>query len=73
MAVVEIQTIEGGRLEWVGIMTASETEDAVRWGDAMMLARYPWGMKPKLRLLDRPHGTVIGAWQAEGYEEGDTL
>lgn len=69
MAVIEIQTIEGGRLEWVGIMSASRFEDAIAWGDAMHLARYPKGMKPNLRILDRPHGKVIGAWQEEGYEE----
>lgn len=68
MAIVEIQTIEGGRLEWVAIYRDSNTERACRWGDQLLSGFRPREPKPFLRILDGPLGKVIGAWQAEGYE-----
>jgi hypothetical protein len=69
MAVIEIQTIEGGRLEWVAIYSDSNTERAMGWGNRLLLGTLP---KPNLRILDRLHGSVIGAWQSEGYEADDS-
>lgn len=68
MAAIEIQTTgEGKRLEWVTIYTDSDTRRAVEWVDYLLIgARNP---KPNFRILDQPHGKVIGAWQEDGYEE----
>jgi hypothetical protein len=66
MSIIEIQTIEGGRLEWVGIYSGSNDGHTIRWGDDLISRVNP---KPNIRILDRQHGKVIGAWQAEGYEE----
>ena len=52
MNVVEIQTIEGGRLDWVAIASASQVSDLIRFGDAMKHARYPHNWpSPNLRLV----------------------
>ena len=67
MAVIEIQTIEGGRLEWVAIYSDTDTERAVRWGDRLV-AGFVRPDRPNIRILNRLHGEVIGAWQTEGYE-----
>jgi hypothetical protein len=71
MPVIEIQTIEGGRLEWVAIYSDSDPERAIRWGDRLV-----GGMvrpaRPNIRILNRLHGEVIGAWQQEGYEPRPT-
>ncbi len=69
MAAIEIQTMEGPRIEWVTVYFDSDTESAIRWVDYLLLgAQDP---KPYFRLLDKIHGTVIGAWQEEGYEGVD--
>lgn len=69
MAVIEVQTIEGGRSDWVAIYSDTDTESAVEWVDYLLIqARDP---KPHFRILDKLHGTVIGAWQKEGYEGND--
>lgn len=68
MAAIEIQTTgEGKRLEWVTIYTDSDERRAVEWGDK--LVGNMGGFAPFIRILDRPHGNVIGAWQSEGYDE----
>jgi hypothetical protein len=69
MAVIEIQTIEGGRLEWVAIYQDSNASRAIEWGDKLLWTVHP---KPSLRILERLHGKVIGAWQADGYEADDS-
>jgi hypothetical protein len=69
MAVIEIQTIEGGRLEWVAIYRDTDAARAIEWGDKLLLIARP---KPNLRILDRQLGRVIGAWQPEGYEADDS-
>lgn len=72
-AIIEIQTIEGGRLEWVSIFSSTSDVDAVRWGDTLLegfgsrWAGRVGNFKPNLRVTDSK-GNVIGAWQAEGYE-----
>lgn len=63
--VIEIQTIEGGRLEWVAICSDSNKERAIEWGDRLLMGVHP---KPFLRVTDGLRGAVIGAWQKEGYE-----
>jgi hypothetical protein len=73
MAVIEIQTIEGGRLTWVGIYRDSNEARAIGWGNTLIngFARSHEHHEPNLRILDKPAsegGIVIGAWQAEGYE-----
>ena len=67
MAVIEINTIEGGRLSWVAIYSDSNTERAMRWGH-QLLSGFREGAAPHIRLLDRLHGEVIGAWQENGWE-----
>lgn len=67
MAVIEIQTIEGGRLEWVAIYRDSNPERAVEWGNRLVGNMET--VKPSIRILDCLHGKVIGAWQTEGYTE----
>ena len=64
--VVEIQTIEGGRLEWVAIMSDTNQTRAIEWGEKLL--RGMGDFKPNLRVTDGLHGPVTGAWQAEGYE-----
>lgn len=67
MAVIEIQTIEGGRIDWVAIYSDTDTKSAVEWVDYLLIqAREP---KPHFRILDKLHGNVIGAWQLGDYEE----
>lgn len=71
MNVVEIQTIEGGRLSWVAIYADSNLGRAIGWGDRLLSGFRPIDLKPKLRILDRyahEGGKVIGAWQLDGYE-----
>lgn len=68
MAVIEIGTIEGKRLEWVGIYSDSDAERAVWWGDTLLSGFGPHDPKPAIRLLDRAFGRVIGSWQPEGFE-----
>lgn len=71
MAVIEIATIEGGRLGWVGIYSDTDTNRAIRWGDQMMSGFRAGELKPGIRILDKracDGGKVIGAWQANGYE-----
>ena len=69
MNVIEIQTIEGGRLDWVAIASAKASE-LIRFGDAIKYARYPHNWpSPNLRLVE--NGKVTGAWQADGYEAVD--
>lgn len=65
MAVIEIQTIEGGRLDWVAIYSDTRMDRAIRWGDYLVNGVRP---APNLRILDRMHGNVIGAWQRDGYD-----
>lgn len=67
MNVIEIQTIEGGRLSWVAIYSDSERDRAIRWGHDLRsgLGRFA----PNLRITDGLYGPVIGAWQDEGYNE----
>lgn len=65
MSIIEIQTIEGGRLEWVGIYSDSNSDRAIRWGDSLLRGTSP---RPSLRILDGRLGKVVGAWQADGYE-----
>lgn len=65
--VIEIQTIEGGRLEWVAICSDSNQDRAIEWGEALL--RGMGEFKPALRVTDGLRGPVIGAWQAEGYEK----
>lgn len=66
MAVIEVQTIEGGRIDWVAIYSDTDPERAVEWVDRLLMnAREP---KPHFRILDKRFGKVIGAWQEEGYE-----
>lgn len=64
--VVEIQTIESGRLEWVAICSDTNQHRAIEWGEKLL--RGMGDMKPNLRVTDGLYGPVIGAWQAEGYE-----
>lgn len=72
-AIIEIQTIEGGRIEWVGIMRSSDDKSAIEWGDALLAGFHNRGLgnlKPALRITDW-RGVVIGAWQAEGWTGAD--
>ena len=76
MPVIEIQTIEGGRLEWVAIYSDTDTDRAIRWGDQLVSGIVP-PARPRIRILNHLHGEVLGAWQSEGYDdcannEGDT-
>lgn len=64
--VVEIQTIESGRIEWVAIMSSTHQHSAIEWGESLL--RGMGDMKPNLRVTDGLYGPVTGAWQAEGYE-----
>lgn len=67
MAAIEIQTTgEGKRLEWVTIYTDSDENRAVEWGHK--LVGNMGDFAPAIRILDRPHGNVIGAWQSGGYD-----
>lgn len=69
MAAIEIQTTgESERLKWVTIYTDSNEVRAIDWGNNLLRTVQP---KPNLRILDRPFGRVIGAWQEEGYEKED--
>lgn len=69
MAAIEIQTTgESARLRWVTIYIHISEMRAIDWANDLIRTVNP---KPKLRILDRPFGTVIGAWQNEGYEEVD--
>lgn len=65
MAVIEIQTIEGGRFAWAAIYLDSDQRRAIEWGDRLLQRVHP---RPSLRILDHELGNVIGAWQDEGYE-----
>lgn len=63
MAAIEIQTTgEGKRLQWVTIYTDSDEDRAEAWGSALIRSVNP---KPNIRILDRPFGKVIGAWQED--------
>lgn len=71
---VEIQTIEGGRLEWVGVAHFAgnkAVELACRWGDILHSGfnQSPAFMKPNLRLVSSKDGKVLGAWQKEGWTD----
>lgn len=69
MAAIEIQTVgEGTRLEWVTIYSDTDAKRAVQWGDDLITLTVP---QPHIRLLDKPHGKVIGAWQFEGFVEDE--
>ena len=77
MAVIEIQTMEGGRLEWVAVFMSTDADIALRWGNQLIhgfetAPRSMQGLKPSLRILDKEMhrgGKVIGSWQSEGYQE----
>lgn len=71
MSVIEIQTIEGGRLLWVAVMSSSDREFAIEWGDAMADAKYPMGLSPVLRLVEA--GKVVGAWNVKRYINGEAV
>ncbi|WP_447948255.1 hypothetical protein [Microbacterium maritypicum] len=73
MAVIEIETIEGGRMKWVGIYRDTDSARAVRWGDTLLngFAHSDEHPEPNLRLLDKAAvdgGVVIGSWQAKGFK-----
>lgn len=64
-ATVEIQTIEGGRLEWVGIFRAiggDEIKAAIALGEKIIAGFHGEG-SPALRIVDKD-GTDIGGWDA---------
>lgn len=66
MAVIEIQTIEGGRLEWVAIAADTNQERLIDWGHRLLAGFHRNDLKPSIRILDKEAhrgGVVIGAWQ----------
>ncbi|MFF2054141.1 hypothetical protein ACFVU2_21220 [Leifsonia sp. NPDC058194] len=71
MSTIEIQTTEGGRLSWVAIYQDSDDQRAIRWGDQLLSGFRRGEPRPYLRILDRPLGKVIGAWQGAGYEASE--
>lgn len=72
MAVIEINTIEGGRLERVAIYSDTDTERAIRWGDRLVQG-FVRPTRPHIRILNRLHGEVIGAWQLRWLDPGGDI
>lgn len=72
MAAIEIQTNEGGRLEWVTIATDTNQDRLIEWGDRLLAGFHRGDIKPNIRILDKEAhrgGVVIGAWQDAGWVE----
>ena len=67
--ILEIQTIEGRRLEWIGIFSSTKDEDVIDYGHALLsgFTGHRSVLRPALRVVNRK-GEVLGAWQTEGYE-----
>lgn len=70
MTIIEIQTMESGRLKWMPVFGSTSKAEAVEWGNTL-LAGFERNLgseqnfKPALRVLDELDGNVIGAWQTE--------
>lgn len=63
MSIIEIETIEGGRLQWVAISSDTNTDRLINWANNLTHGVTP---PPNLRILTREQhrgGTVIATWQ----------
>lgn len=63
MHYIEIQTMEGKRLEWVTIAGDTDEKRLIEWGNRLKMANPDRPVN--IRITDGLHGEVVGSWQKE--------
>lgn len=63
MHYIEIQTMEGKRLEWVAIAADSDKNRLMNWGNRLKDANPD--LPVNIRLTDGFQGDVVVSWQDE--------